>query len=269
MKKKIFGFVLAVVLVLSLGAVIYGETGHEYFKMEYLSGTTDTDTVTILPAAEALPKQDEVGKTYTVSSTIPQRDGYEFIDWTLDYGVKSYKVTYVVNPDKAYGTPEGSKVPTDPTEYAPYDYVKVKDQLTTDVKYAYNKAGEKVTGNWTWFNWDKADFEIDRDTTVVGGWQFDPAPAKVYKYTVEYRLWDGKQPGKKVASDKPGEVNSLGEPVTEYAKPMEELNKPYCLKNKQGKYNYRIVTPYMTKVISDPNGGDVIIILYEEIPKGM
>ena len=178
-----------------------------------------------------------------------------------------YKVTYVVNPDKTYGTPEGSTVPTDPTRYAPNAYVKVADQLTTTKGYAFNEKGEKVLGTWTFTPWDKADFEITEDTTITGGWVFEAEPAKTYKYIVEYRLWDGKNATVQVAPDEKFTIDSLGITVTAKAKAIEDLKRPYCNTDKNGKYLYRIVTPYRTDKIR--YDGYTITILYEKIPKGM
>ena len=70
--------------------------------MTYLPGTTDT--VTNMPANETglTPGRDN---PYTVSSTVPVREGFEFIDWTLTWGtmekpipLTSYTVKYL---DKA------------------------------------------------------------------------------------------------------------------------------------------------------------------------
>ena len=256
MKKKAIAFALAITVMLSIAVTAYAAVLS--YKMTYYPGTTDT--VTNLPDAD----DGTGGEAYTVSSTIPQRAGYEFIDWTLDYGV-GYKVTYVVNPDKTYGTPEGSTVPTDPTGYKPGGYVDVKPQLTTTVDYAYNEKGEKVKGAWEFVTWDKDDFEIYADTTITGGWVFTPAPTTKYHYIVEYWLWDGKNMIKKVHADKEVEIDSLGIVRREDALSLDQLKKPYSVM-KNGKYQYYIVTPYQEKLIS--KDGYIIYILYAEIPKG-
>lgn len=188
MKKKaiLFGIVIALVMIFS-GTI--SAFAVKNYPMDYKPGTTDT--VTNLPAEGT----GTGGEHYTVSSQIPQRAGYEFIDWTLDYDVVVYKVTYVVNPDKTYKMPEDSTVPEDKTEYAPNDYVTVAAQLTTTKDYAYNENNEKVLGTWTFTPWDKADFEITEDTTITGGWTFEPAPAKTYHYTVYYKLYEGDPSG--------------------------------------------------------------------------
>ena len=255
MKKKAIICGLVIALMLSITVTAYAAS---VYQMTYLPGTTDT--VTNLPDAD----DGTGGEAYTVSSTIPQRAGYEFIDWTLDYGV-GYKVTYVVNPDKTYGTPEGSTVPTDPTRYKPGGYVDVKPQLTTTVDYAYNGKDEKVTGTWKFEVWDKDDFAIYADTTITGGWVFAPTPATKFHYTVEYWLWDGVKRIKKVHADKEVWIDSLDIWRREDALPLDELKKPFSVK-KNGAYLYRIVTPYQEKVIS--KDGEKIYILYEEIPKG-
>ena len=256
MKKKAILFALVIAMMLSIVFPAYAAV-FEY-PMTYLPGTTDT--VTNLPAEDT----GTGGEAYTVSSTIPQRAGYEFIDWTLDYGV-GYKVTYVVNPDKKYGTPEGSTVPSDPKVYAPGEMVDVHDQLTTTVDYAYNEKGEKVKGAWEFVTWDKDDFPIYEDTTITGGWVFTPAPVKTYSYTVEYWLVDGSNLVAKVADDKHGTVDALGEEVVEEAIPMGSklLKAKYRSPNK-----YRI-KPHWEKVPAKINkDNQVIYIFYELIPHG-
>ena len=185
--------------------------------------------------------------------------------WT--FTPKTYKVTYVVNPDNKFGTPEGSEVPKDLKEYEWKEMVDVHDQLTTTVDYAYNENDEKVRGTWEFETWDKDDFAIYEDTTITGGWSFEPAPAEEFHYIVEYRLWDGKNIGARVAPDEEFTIDSLGITVTTDAIPIEKLKKPYCNKDKNGKYLYRIVTPSRTNKIS--YDGYIITILYEKIPKGM
>ena len=62
-----------------------GAAGYTYgqYDMSYLPGTADT--VTNMPANETglTPGRDN---PYTVSSTVPVREGFEFIDWTLTWG---------------------------------------------------------------------------------------------------------------------------------------------------------------------------------------
>ena len=85
-KKKIIGIALSIALMLSVGVVAYAATGG--FTMTYLPGTSDT--VTNLPDADS----GVGGQPYTVSDKIPQREGYEFLGWTLDYGVaNTYTLT--------------------------------------------------------------------------------------------------------------------------------------------------------------------------------
>lgn len=87
-----------------------------------------------------------------------------------------YHVTYVVKPDEKYGTPDDSTVPTDPTAYRYRDNVTVKDNLTTNQKYAI-VSGKKIPGKWIFTPWDKADFVITEDTVITGAWSFAPDPA--------------------------------------------------------------------------------------------
>ena len=222
MKKKLFPFLLCAVLVLSIGVVACAAGG---YTMTYYPGA---DGVTNMPGADS----GTGGAAYTVSSTVPQRSGYEFIDWTLDYAGITYKVTYVVNPDPIWKTPEDSTVPTDLNSYAPNDYVHVASQLTTTVDYAYNEKGEKVKGTWEFVTWDKDDFEITADTTITGGWSFEPAPARTYKYTVHYKLYEGSiDNAVTVNIDTYGTVDALGDSVEIDAIPVKSLsNKKYRTK---------------------------------------
>ena len=222
MKKKVITSVIAVLAIVLLTVTVFAAALS--YPMTYLPGTTDT-SVTNLPDTDT----GTGGEAYTVSATIPQREGYEFIDWTLDYELLTYTVTYVVNPDKTYGVPEDySTAPTDPTKYVPSGYVDVADQLTTTVDYAYNEKGEKVKGTWEWVKWDKDDFEITADTTITGGWVFTPAPAKTYKYTVHYKLYEGSiANAKTVHADTSGTVPALGDKVDIDAIPVKQLNGPY------------------------------------------
>lgn len=92
-KKKLIGIVLATALVLSVGVVVYAETGG--FTMTYLPGTADT--VSNMPANDS----GVGGQPYTVSDKIPQREGYEFLGWRLDYEkvptvqYMNYTVSYI------------------------------------------------------------------------------------------------------------------------------------------------------------------------------
>ena len=88
MKKKAILFALVLAMMLSIVVPAYAAV-FEY-PMTYLSGTTDT--VTNLPDAD----DGTGGEAYTVSSTIPQRAGYEFIDWTLDYEIMTIQTSYTV-----------------------------------------------------------------------------------------------------------------------------------------------------------------------------
>lgn len=153
-----------------------GTTGYTYGKydMTYLPGTTDNVTNMSANETGLTPGNDS---PYTVSSTVPVREGFEFIDWTLTWGTMekpaTYRVTYVVNPDPKYGTPEDSVTPED--ENNPYEYmaqVTVKDDLMTQQTYAV-VGGEQVGGAWG-FAWDKENFQITEDTTITGSWRFLP-----------------------------------------------------------------------------------------------
>lgn len=69
-------------------------TGYTYgqYNMTYLPGTADT--VTNMPANETglTPGSDS---PYTVSSTVPVREGFEFIDWALTWGTMEAPATPV------------------------------------------------------------------------------------------------------------------------------------------------------------------------------
>ena len=156
-----------------------GTTGYTYgqYDMTYLPGTTDTVTNMSANETGLTPGNDS---PYTVSSTVPVREGFEFIDWTLTWGTMekpaTYQVTYVVNPDPTYGAPEDSVTPVD--ENNPYEYmakVTVKEDLATLQPYAV-VGGEQVGGVWGFESWDKEDFQITEDTTITGSWHFVPAP---------------------------------------------------------------------------------------------
>lgn len=104
MKKKLFSLLLCLALILSVGVVAYAAAGG--FTMTYLPGTSDT--VTNLPDADS----GVGGQPYTVSDKIPQREGYEFLGWTLDYGVaNTYTLTYQVTGDPTYGVPGDTATP--------------------------------------------------------------------------------------------------------------------------------------------------------------
>ncbi len=67
------------------------------FGMTYLPGADNA--VINLPASDSGISQHE----YVVSSTIPEREGYVFVDWTLDYKIKtqaSYKICYLDANDR-------------------------------------------------------------------------------------------------------------------------------------------------------------------------
>ena len=124
MNKKRLNILLCLLLVLSLGAAVYAAAGG--FTMRYLPGTSDT--VTDLPAEE-----DGVGgAAYTVSALVPQREGYEFLGWTLDYGLaKTYTLTYQVTGDPVCGKPADADEPAALTGIREGSDVTLEDKLTT------------------------------------------------------------------------------------------------------------------------------------------
>ena len=253
MKKKILFLEIVVMLVTFTTICVLASS--EY-KMTYYSGTRDV--------VINLPEQDVTtnGESYNVSSQIPQREGYEFLGWVLDYG-EGYKVTYVVNNDRTYGNPEGSSVPIDSKAYAPGDSVDVVEQLTTEVDYAFNDKGEKIVGTWEFSSWDKSDFDIHEDTTITGGWKFTPEAPKTYRYIVHYRLFDGKNNDTVVHEDTYGFVNELGKEEIVPALPLNQLKSQYRSAKK-----YRIKPGFesVKKVIS--KNDFEIYIFYERISSG-
>lgn len=123
-KKKLIGIVLAIALVLSVGVVAYAAAGG--FTMTYLPGTSDT--VTNLPDADS----GEGGQPYTVSDKIPQREGYEFLGWTLDFGVaNTYTLTYQVTGDPTYGVPGDTATPNPVTGIREGSSVTLTNALST------------------------------------------------------------------------------------------------------------------------------------------
>ena len=124
MKKKLFSLLLCLALILSVGVVAYAAAGG--FTMTYLPGTSDT--VTNMPDADS----GVGGQAYTVSSTIPQREGYEFLGWTLDYGVaNTYTLTYQVTGDPTYGVPGDTATPDPVTGIRAGSNVTLTNALST------------------------------------------------------------------------------------------------------------------------------------------
>lgn len=124
MKKKLFSLLLCLALILSVGVVAYAAAGG--FTMTYLPGTADA--VTNMPANDS----GEGGQPYTVSDKIPQREGYEFLGWTLDYGVaNTYTLNYQVTGDPTYGIPGDTATPDPVTGIREGSNVTLANALTT------------------------------------------------------------------------------------------------------------------------------------------
>ena len=124
MKKRSIGIALAISLVLSVGVVAYAAA--DGFTMTYLPGTSDT--VTDMPPTDS----GTGGQPYAVSSIVPQREGYEFIDWTLDYGLaQTYTLTYQVAGDPNYGIPGDTATPGPVTGIREGSSVTLANALTT------------------------------------------------------------------------------------------------------------------------------------------
>lgn len=232
MKKKVIFCTIVVMLIAFTTICVFAST--EYV-MTYYPGTSDE--VTNLPETESQTTDQE----YSVSSQIPEREGYEFLGWVLDYKEIKYTVKYVVQPDPIFGTPTDSTTPIDSKEYTPGETVHVAELLNSTQDYAYKYAissdGNKRSGTWT-FTWNKEDFQIDEDITIKGSWTFTPNPTK-YKYTVHYVLFDNMETI--VADDLVDGVDELGVTVTEPAKTRNELKAKYR-KNYQPVPGYGSVT---------------------------
>lgn len=123
-KKKMIGIVLAMVLVLGIAGIVYAVTGT--FTMNYLQGTRDI--VTNMPDSGS----GMGGFPYIVSDRIPQREGYEFLGWTLDYGVvNTYTLTYQVIGDPTYGIPGDTSTPDHVTGIREGSNVTLSNALVT------------------------------------------------------------------------------------------------------------------------------------------
>ena len=127
MKKKLFSLLFCLALILSVGVVAYAAAGG--FTMTYLPGTADT--VTNMPANDS----GEGGTPYTVSSTVPQRDGYVFLGWKLAWeeAAPTYTLTYHVAGDPNYNNalPGDSVTPGMVTDIAEGGSVTLANALTT------------------------------------------------------------------------------------------------------------------------------------------
>ena len=255
MKKKIIFLGIVLMLITVTTICVFASSG---YTMTYYSGTSDVVT--------NLPNPDDAinGEKYTVSSQIPEREGYEFLGWVLDYEEIKYTVEYVIESNEMYGKPSDVSIPIDLNKYSSGEIVHVAEQLSSTQDYAYFKGNVKlkISGSWTFEKWDHDDFEISDNTTITGTWKFTPDK---HFYVVYYSLWDGKNITKDVHDPKIEYIDSLGIQVTEYAIPLSDLKKPYSVK-KNNKYQYYIVTPYQEKVIS--KDGYIIYLLYAKIPKG-
>ena len=196
MKKKLFSLLLCLALILSVGVVAYAAAGG--FTMTYRPGTSDT--VTNMPDADS----GVGGQAYTVSDKIPQREGYEFLGWTLDYGVSApvtYTLTYHVTGDPNYGIPGDTATPdpvtgipaggsvtlaaplsytdTGTKEYT-VNYIDKDNNAIKESMVGYAAVGDQVKQNAADISgWKPLDTElpltIAGDTWVFTGWCSDEA----------------------------------------------------------------------------------------------
>ena len=85
-KSRIILIILAAAVLSALTA--FAVSSANDVMMTFDKGTEDT--VTNMPQTETLSTE------YTVPDNVPEREGYEFLYWTLDYGAKtSYTVFYL------------------------------------------------------------------------------------------------------------------------------------------------------------------------------
>ncbi len=218
-KKTIIVGIAAALVILSFLITAYAEVSS--FTMTYYPGTTDTVT--------NLPDPDEIteGDPYDVSPKIPEREGFTFLYWILDYAKTNIKVSYAVNPDPIYGMPDDSVVPIDSTSYTTREMVTVADDLASNQDYGINnKTGEKRPGRWVFVSWDRSDFEIYDDTTITGEWKF----ISKYKYSVHHLDIDTFYP---LADDEVYWLDELGQVEHKSKKPKTEFYTTY----QNSKYN--------------------------------
>ncbi len=228
-KYKRLLVVLFFVLSISIAAITVAASGG--YPMIYFSGTTDT--VTNMPQNDSGMR----GEAYNVSSTVPEREGYEFLGWELNHDAEFYTVTYVVKPDPVYGMPEDVTTPTDTSEYIAGDAVTVAAQLTTTQDFGINsKTDEKRPGHWEFIPWDKADFEIYENTVITGEWKF----IYKFKYTVHHFDMDTYDV---LAADEVYWLDELGPVTAKSKKPATEFFTEY----QKSKYNPVTETVYRNK----------------------
>ncbi len=232
MKKKrlTLALVLVCALLLGIAGTVYA-TGYTYgqYNMTYLPGTTDT--VTNMPANETglTPGSDN---PYTVSSTVPVREGFEFIDWTLTWGtmekppvLTDYVVKYLDKdtnePVADEKTESGLEVGTSVTETAiPVDGYTAVDPTEATLILA-------ETGNEIIFYYERQPVLTD--------------------YVVKYLDKDTNEP---VAADKVQTGLEVGTSVTESAIPVD---------------GYTAVDPTEATLVLAETGNE-IIFYYEKQP---
>lgn len=126
MNRKVFLIVLCLMMALSVDAVAFAAGGIEY-PMTYKKGTSDT--VSVMPANDS----GIGGSVYAVSEVVPQRAGYEFLGWELDYGLfDTCSLTYQVKGDPEYGMPGDSTEPQKETNIKIGSDVKPADALVSE-----------------------------------------------------------------------------------------------------------------------------------------
>ena len=110
MKKKLVSILICVVLMLSIGVVAYAAGTN--FTLKYYPGTNDPSVT----GYNRMVTMCVTGTPMQVDGRMPQREGYEFLGWTLDYSTaETYTLHYQVAGDPTYGKPGDVTEPYDVT----------------------------------------------------------------------------------------------------------------------------------------------------------
>ncbi len=130
MKRKI-SILLVIALLLMLGVTAYAASS---YTMTYKPGTTDT--VTNMPQNNS----GMGGDAYNVSSTVPQRAGYEFLGWELDFETAPSTITYSVRyisvlDGRVLGAKECIEIEAD--EYVEEIAVEFEGYVAIDPTYVF------------------------------------------------------------------------------------------------------------------------------------
>ena len=103
-----------------------------------------------------MPENDTFtpGDAYTVSDVIPQREGFEFIEWVLEKEKEAtYRVTYDLNGGYGY-------LPVDETEYRAGDMVFIPEDL--------NMLNIEHEDGWFTGYWSKEPLPLQDPDSFIG-----------------------------------------------------------------------------------------------------